>query len=488
MVNPYIVGKPVPSYHLYGRDELIEKCYQNMNNNIWLLGRRRSGKTSVLYAIEKFALARKEWFPVYITLEDCFSDSDIKKSFLRGFQNNLKKIELEEEYQPPDETYDFVDLVDDVCRWLNNHEIGLLLLLDEIEQLEGEEFEEGGRLEAKLRGIHGRSELRLRTIISASRILCTRKSLVTSPFIGLFKIEYIGSIFRAKARKLILQEKNDEVEIKATAEVIDEILEKTACEPYLCQYLCDRLYQRDNSLRTPKDADFTQLDRNLVVILASDYGYLEKEEQKILYTIAQGKQTTVSSVPTELIRLEYVRPVNAHYTIGNHFLGIWLQGKPNRNTEAQPDVLMTANDILQRKIKSGEFDVFLCHNSADKPAVKEIGERLKKQGILPWLDEWELPPGQPWQRLLEQQIEQVKSVAVFVGGKGIRPWQQEELEAFLRQFVKRGCPVIPVVLKDAPEKPALPIFLEGRTWVDFRKDEPEPMKRLIWGITGKRTA
>jgi hypothetical protein len=133
-----------------------------------------------------------------------------------------------------------------------------------------------------------------------------------------------------------------------------------------------------------------------------------------------------------------------------------------------------------------EYDVFLCHNSDDKPAVKEIGRSLKERGILPWLDEWELRPGLPWQRLLDQQIAKIDSAAVFVGRGGIGPWQQLELEAFLREFVERGCPVIPVLLPDAPKKPRLPVFLRGMTWVDFRKRDPDPMKRLIWGITGKR--
>lgn len=141
--------------------------------------------------------------------------------------------------------------------------------------------------------------------------------------------------------------------------------------------------------------------------------------------------------------------------------------------------------VLEGKIATGDFDVFLCHNSEDKPAVKEIGQRLKEQGILPWLDEWELRPGLPWQRLLEQQIAQIKSAAVFIGQSGIGPWQQLELEAFLREFVARGCPVIPVLLPDAPKKPELPVFLRGMTWVDFRKREPDPTERLIWGITGE---
>lgn len=150
----------------------------------------------------------------------------------------------------------------------------------------------------------------------------------------------------------------------------------------------------------------------------------------------------------------------------------------------------TAVTVLQRKIGMGNFDVFLCHNSSDKREVKEIGNKLKERGILPWLDEWELRPGLPWQRLLEEQIEQIKSAAVFVGSEGIGPWQQQELEAYLREFVDRGCPVIPVLLPSAskePElKPKLPVFLRGMTWVDFRKQEPDPLKRLIWGITGER--
>ncbi|HEY6341772.1 MAG TPA: hypothetical protein VIY49_09790 [Bryobacteraceae bacterium] len=46
--------------------------------------------------------------------------------------------------------------------------------------------------------------------------------------------------------------------------------------------------------------------------------------------------------------------------------------------------------------------------------------------------------------------------------------------------------MIPVLLPDAPSKPELPVFLRGLTWVDFRSDEPDPLKLLVWGITGKR--
>jgi TIR domain len=141
---------------------------------------------------------------------------------------------------------------------------------------------------------------------------------------------------------------------------------------------------------------------------------------------------------------------------------------------------------LDRKRAGSEFDVFLCHNGADKPSVRRIADLLEERGLLPWLDERELPPGQPWQQLLEKQIGSIRTAAVFVGAAGIGPWQQQELDGFLREFKKRNSPVIPVLLPDAPDNVELPIFLNAMTWVDFRLKDPDPLTRLIWGITRQR--
>jgi hypothetical protein len=143
-------------------------------------------------------------------------------------------------------------------------------------------------------------------------------------------------------------------------------------------------------------------------------------------------------------------------------------------------------EILRQKRQANHFDVFLCHNSADKPAVRRIGDQLKEAGLLPWLDVDELPPGQPWQPLLEQQIQNIRAAAVCFGAAGIGPWQEREMYGFLSAFVKRGVPVIPLLLPDAPSTPELPVFLSAMTWVDFRLAHSNSLTQLIWGITGKR--
>ena len=66
-----------------------------------------------------------------------------------------------------------------------------------------------------------------------------------------------------------------------------------------------------------------------------------------------------------------------------------------------------------------EFDVFLCHNSEDKPAVREIASKLLERNVRPWLDEAELRPGLPWQRDIEEQLQTIPAAAVFVGPSGL---------------------------------------------------------------------
>ena len=112
------------------------------------------------------------------------------------------------------------------------------------------------------------------------------------------------------------------------------------------------------------------------------------------------------------------------------------------------------------------FNVFISHNGCDKPAVRDLKQRLLDCRLTVWLDEDELQPGIPWQNLLEEGIKNSASVAVFVGRDGLGPWEDEEMRAVLSLAVKDKRPVIPVLLPGAPAQPNLPPFLETRTWVD----------------------
>ncbi|MBO1069013.1 MAG: SUMF1/EgtB/PvdO family nonheme iron enzyme [Dolichospermum sp. DEX189] len=136
-------------------------------------------------------------------------------------------------------------------------------------------------------------------------------------------------------------------------------------------------------------------------------------------------------------------------------------------------------------------DVFLCHNSKDKPEVEKIRTELLQRGIDSWLDKYDFEPFRPWQDQLEEIIGQIKAAAIFIGSSGVGPWADLEMHSFLAEFVKRklrmGLVILPSCKYTFTElEEQTPRFLRSFHWVDFRQHDPEPLGQLIWGITGRK--
>jgi len=138
---------------------------------------------------------------------------------------------------------------------------------------------------------------------------------------------------------------------------------------------------------------------------------------------------------------------------------------------------------------SKPFDVFLSHNSRNKPEVRELYLALKAQGLKPWLDEEELQPGRPWQPELEKALSDCHAVAVLIGSDGFGKWHEEETQAALTIANQQQIPVIPVRLPSCPPEGDIPLFLRTRTLVDLSPQlDAHNLQRLIWGITGEKIA
>lgn len=136
------------------------------------------------------------------------------------------------------------------------------------------------------------------------------------------------------------------------------------------------------------------------------------------------------------------------------------------------------------------FDVFLSHNSRDKPAVERIGESLKRGGIEPWLDKWHLIPGGQWHDELGAALRACGACAIFVGPHGLGDWAREELAVALNRAARdRSFRLFLVLLPGLPEPfdaTSLPPFLSTRTWIDLRTgvDDPRGLQSLIHAVKG----
>ncbi|MBW4718052.1 toll/interleukin-1 receptor domain-containing protein [Saccharothrix obliqua] len=143
---------------------------------------------------------------------------------------------------------------------------------------------------------------------------------------------------------------------------------------------------------------------------------------------------------------------------------------------------------LARKVADAEFDVFMAHHSVDKPAVRELCDLLRRHGVHPWLDVEQVRPGTWFQDVIAAAIRTARTAAVCVGPNGVGGWQSLEVRTFVERCVSEGVPVIPVLLPGVAEVPAGLPFLRQLDAVRFERSvrEAEPLRRLLWGVTGER--
>lgn len=134
-----------------------------------------------------------------------------------------------------------------------------------------------------------------------------------------------------------------------------------------------------------------------------------------------------------------------------------------------------------------EFDVFLSHNSVDKPWVIALKAALAERGVKVWLDRDEIRPGDLFIDALEQGIHVSRCLAVVVSPESLRSaWVKEEYQRalVLAGSSTRELRIIPCLLRNA----TLPGFLASRHFVDFRDPSrfEESVDELCHGITGRK--
>jgi hypothetical protein len=487
--------------HFHGRRALLEGYLKTPWRVLILLGGRGIGKTSVLNQLEHMLQddsRRIRMLPVRLNLNRERPTSTA--SFLHLLLTRLEEARRTDPPTPVPEvvtTQGFESHLQTAIAALRDRRFsGVCFLLDECEQLVGQDWWKGdasGVLRSLLETRAFAKQVGF--VLTGFRALRDHRQKVGSRLMHEAAWEYLPPLTRAEVDGLFRT--RCEVE-GASPEGLEELYDQAGGHPKLTQRLVSLwLETRADDPRPSIDPLAARL-RDALGSLFEDWwgenGYpggltgLEREVfratlecETISASTAAGRTKQSENDCRQALQILQAIGVviptgGGGYRVGTRLFAEWARGKfPVRRPGKGPGG-------PRRK----PFDVFLCHNSQDKPAVQAIAERLKARGLRPWFDEWELRPGMSWQKALEDQIGTIKAAAVFVGTKGFGPWQDLEQQAFLRQFVARQCPVIPVILADCQGTPPLPVFLCGLHWVDFRRAEPDPLEQLVFGITGRR--
>lgn len=122
--------------------------------------------------------------------------------------------------------------------------------------------------------------------------------------------------------------------------------------------------------------------------------------------------------------------------------------------------LKTKRSLIQTMNRP--LKVFLCHSSQDKPAVRELYQKLRAEAwIQPWLDEEELYPGHDWNLEIEKAIEETDVIIVCLSNNSITK------EGYVQREIR-------IALDYADYKPEGTLFI-----IPVRLEDCKPPKRLL---------
>jgi hypothetical protein len=112
-----------------------------------------------------------------------------------------------------------------------------------------------------------------------------------------------------------------------------------------------------------------------------------------------------------------------------------------------------------------QWDVFVSYAHEDEAWVRVLAENLHRSGRDVFFDRWEVVGGSLLSQRLQQGLAGSNVVVLVVSRAAVgKPWWQEEFAAAMAGAVAGVQRLIPVLLDDV----ALPPFVAGRVWVDFR--------------------
>ena len=108
-----------------------------------------------------------------------------------------------------------------------------------------------------------------------------------------------------------------------------------------------------------------------------------------------------------------------------------------------------------------KYDVFLSHSAKDKALVHPTAERLKKDGLRVWLDDWEIKPGDSIPAKIEEGLEHTRVLVLCMSANAFgSDWAKLEAGTFrFRDPLNKDRRFIPMRLDDTPIKGSLAQFL-----------------------------
>ena len=339
MRNPYIAGRWVSGPEFYGRQALIEDILHGPDDHLWVMGLRRSGKTSRLRQVELLSRETGLSLPLFWDVQGCQAPGDLATALDEGVEEATGCFAALGVDVSAWGGLDLFALLGTLTRLAQTSERRLFLLVDEAECLNYLARDLPHVLQ-RLRRVLQRGP-HIRTVLASSKRLSALHELCrdweTSPFLHGFALRYLGGLEPEAAEALICQRQAGR-SVQAAPDVVAQVRQLTGDHPYLLQLLCSRLFSA-GSLRLVAGDDLAFVDAQMAGFLLNDFAALADPERAILRAVSLGQLLPADADPAYLhglTALGILRREGDGYAIGNAFFACWL--REQADWEAKPEV------------------------------------------------------------------------------------------------------------------------------------------------------
>ena len=296
--NPFIVGSFVRGEDFFGRQGLLGDVLEGERQQIWVLGGRRLGKTSLLRELELRVQKSREtpFVALYWDLQGSGDSRGLAETLLSSVEDSEPFSRATDLSVEDLESLPIAEMLATIVRRTVRSGWRLLLLLDEAEELLVVGRSDPAVL-ARLRRVLSRGP-DVRTVLTATRLLARlddEAALPTSPFLhGFIPPVYLTPLGLEEGRTLLARGGFD----PADAEVL---LQRTACHPFLLQLLASRLFESRDLAATLEQITADEMVANYFSV---DFSTLEEGERALLSQVAREGTSTRRELSLALGRTE----------------------------------------------------------------------------------------------------------------------------------------------------------------------------------------
>jgi len=208
----------------------------------------------------------------------------------------------------------------------------------------------------------------------------------------------------------------------------------------------------------PQDAE--KIERHLKAELESLKNYVAWSRQDIQSHNTSTRALVTTAVEQRRKRLSEIPDIASNFGLPRK--------TPSPATAALPTKRIAPNNAnipASTPTLPDMLEVFLCHASQDKKAVRQLHDELKILPVDLWLDEIKLLPGQDWEREIRRALRAADVVVVCLSSQSVTK------TGFVQKEIR-------ITLDIADEQPEGAIFL-----IPARLDEcevPDRLNRWQW--------